>query len=437
MMIEMIRTQSVKKLPSQKFRREGKCERKPSGCPFAFHHLPQRQNCKIIIQNSILQFWNQLGEKAQRDFFDKLKNYRRDETKKIGMLTSGGDCQGLNAALRGVAKALYQEFGTAVTIYGIRDGYRGLIEGDYHPMEPQDFSDILTRGGTILGTSRQPFKTMQQAEENEATKLEKMLDTCRRARFDCLVILGGNGTHKTANLLSEHGIPVVTLPKTIDNDLWGTQVTFGFQSAMNIAVEVIDSIHSTAFSHSRVFIVEIMGHKAGWLTLHAGIASGADVIVIPEIPYDARAIAAAIQQRAREGKRFSIVAVAEGAISREEAAMSKKDFKAARAAMPYPSISYRLADELQKITSQEIRVTIPGHFQRGGAPCAADRLLCTRLGVAAAELIREGKFGNMVAVQNDRIVPVPLKEVAGRLKTVPVDGELVRAARELGLCMGD
>ena len=356
---------------------------------------------------------------------------------KIGMLTSGGDCQGLNAALRGVAKALYQEFGTAVTIYGIRDGYRGLIEGDYHPMEPQDFSDILTRGGTILGTSRQPFKTMQQAEENEATKLEKMLDTCRRARFDCLVIIGGNGPHTTANLLSEHGIPVVTLPKTIDNDLWGTQVTFGFQSAMNIAVEVIDSIHSTAFSHSRVFIVEIMGHKAGWLTLHAGIASGADVIVIPEIPYDARAIAAAIQQRARGGKRCSIVAVAEGAISREEAAMSKKNFKAARAAMPYPSISFRLADELQKITSQEIRVTIPGHFQRGGAPCAADRLLCTRLGVAAAELIREGKFGNMVAVQNDRIVPVPLKEVAGRLKTVPVDGELVRAARELGLCMGD
>ena len=188
---------------------------------------------------------------------------------KIGMLTSGGDCQGLNAALRGVAKALYQEFGTAVTIYGIRDGYRGLIEGDYHPMEPQDFSDILTRGGTILGTSRQPFKTMQQAEENEATKLEKMLDTCRRARFDCLVILGGNGTHKTANLLSEHGIPVVTLPKTIDNDLWGTQVTFGFQSAMNIAVEVIDSIHSTAFSHSRVFIVEIMGHKAGWHCMRA------------------------------------------------------------------------------------------------------------------------------------------------------------------------
>lgn len=356
---------------------------------------------------------------------------------KIGMLTSGGDCQGLNAALRGVAKALYNEFGSDVTIYGIRDGYRGLIDGDYHPLSSRDFSDILTLGGTILGTSRQPFKSMQQSEENEETKLERMLATCKKADFDCLVILGGNGTHKTANLLYEHGVNVVTLPKTIDNDLWGTQMTFGFQSAMDIAVQVIDSIHSTAFSHSRVFIVEVMGHKAGWLTLYAGIASGADVIVIPEIPYDVKNIATALDKRARAGKRFSIIAVAEGAISKEEAKMSKKDFKAARAAMTYPSISYRLADELKKVTNQEIRVTIPGHFQRGGAPCPADRLLCTRLGVAAAGLIRDGKFGNMVAIQNDKIVPVPLKEVAGKLKTVPVDGDLVKTARRLGLCMGD
>lgn len=202
---------------------------------------------------------------------------------KIGMLTSGGDCQGLNAALRGVAKTLYNEMGKGVTLYGIRDGYRGLIEGDYHEMKPDDFSDILTLGGTILGTSRQPFKQMQRPEEDsEQTKLDKMLKTVKKAGFDCLVILGGNGTHKTANLLRENGVNVVTLPKTIDNDLWGTELTFGFQSAVNIASEVIDSIHSTAFSHSRVFIVEIMGHKAGWLTLHAGIASGADVIVIPE-----------------------------------------------------------------------------------------------------------------------------------------------------------
>lgn len=356
---------------------------------------------------------------------------------KIGMLTSGGDCQGLNSALRGVAKTLYNEFGKDVTLYGIRDGYRGLIEGDYHPMNPEEFSDILTLGGTILGTSRQPFKMMQKADENEETKLQKMLETCKKARFDCLVILGGNGTHKTANLLSEHGVNVVTLPKTIDNDLWGTDLTFGFESAVNIATSVIDSIHSTAFSHSRVFIVETMGHKAGWLTLYAGIASGADVIVIPEIPYSAKAIARAIEKRAESGKRFSILAVAEGAISQQEAKMSKKEFKEARKNMPYPSISYRLADELKELTGQEIRVTIPGHYQRGGAPCPADRLLTTRLGVAAANFIRDGKFGNMVAIRDNQIVPVPLSEVAGKLKTVPPDGDIVQAARDLGLSMGD
>lgn len=356
---------------------------------------------------------------------------------KIGMLTSGGDCQGLNSALRGVAKTLYNEFGKDVTLYGIRDGYRGLIEGDYHPMKPEEFSDILTLGGTILGTSRQPFKMMQKADENEETKLQKMLETCKKARFDCLVILGGNGTHKTANLLSEHGVNVVTLPKTIDNDLWGTDLTFGFESAVNIATSVIDSIHSTAFSHSRVFIVETMGHKAGWLTLYAGIASGADVIVIPEIPYSAKAIARAIEKRAESGKRFSILAVAEGAISQQEAKMSKKEFKEARKNMPYPSISYRLADELKELTGQEIRVTIPGHYQRGGAPCPADRLLTTRLGVAAANFIRDGKFGNMVAIRDNQIVPVPLSEVAGKLKTVPPDSDIVQTARDLGLSMGD
>ncbi|MDO4270425.1 MAG: ATP-dependent 6-phosphofructokinase [Eubacteriales bacterium] len=357
---------------------------------------------------------------------------------KIGMLTSGGDCQGLNAALRGVAKTLYNELGDKVTLYGIRDGYRGLIEGDYHEMNSRDFSDILTVGGTILGTSRQPFKEMTKAaEDSEETKLEKMLKTVKEAKFDCLVILGGNGTHKTANLLSEHGVNVVTLPKTIDNDLWGTEMTFGFQSAVDIATTVIDAIHSTAFSHSRVFIVETMGHKAGWLTLYAGIASGADIIVIPEIPYSAEKIADAIKRREKGGKRFSILAVAEGAVSQEEAKMSKKEFKAAREKMPYPSISYRLADELAALTGHEIRVTIPGHYQRGGAPCPADRLLTTRLGVAAAQLIRDGRFGNMVAVQDDRIVPVPLSEVAGKLKTVPPDSDIVQAARDLGLSMGD
>jgi len=357
---------------------------------------------------------------------------------KIGMLTSGGDCQGLNSAIRGVAKALYNEFGKRVTIYGIQDGYRGLIEGNYSEMNPRNFSDILTLGGTILGTSRQPFKEMQKAnDDSEETRLDKMLANYKQEGFDALVILGGNGTHKTANLLSEHGCNVVTLPKTIDNDIWGTEMTFGFQSAMDIATNVIDCIHSTANSHSRVFIVEVMGHKAGWLTLHSGIASGADIIIIPEIPYSIDKVADAIERRSKAGKRFSILAVAEGAISKEEAKMSKKEFKAARAGMTYPSISYRIADELGKITGQEIRVTIPGHYQRGGAPCPADRLLTTRLGVAAAQLIKEKKFGNMVAVQGENIVPVPLSEVAGRLKAVPPDCELVKTAKRLGLSFGD
>ena len=353
----------------------------------------------------------------------------------IAILTGGGPAPGMNTVVGSVAKTFLAK---GYRVIGLHYGYSGLFNPSprYEDLTFTQADYIFNQGGSYLTMSR--FKpTDKDFEENFN------LNFFTENNVKLLVTVGGDDTASTANRIAKfleakkYPIANIHVPKTIDNDLWGTQVTFGFQSAMNIAVEVIDSIHSTAFSHSRVFIVEIMGHKAGWLTLHAGIASGADVIVIPEIPYDARAIAAAIQQRARGGKRFSIVAVAEGAISREEAAMSKKDFKAARAAMPYPSISYRLADELQKITSQEIRVTIPGHFQRGGAPCAADRLLCTRLGVAAAELIREGKFGNMVAVQNDRIVPVPLKEVAGRLKTVPVDGELVRAARELGLCMGD
>ena len=252
---------------------------------------------------------------------------------KIGMLTSGGDCQGLNAALRGVAKTLYNELGDKVTIYGIRDGYRGLIEGDYHEMLPEDFSDILTVGGTILGTSRQPFKEMRKTiEDSEETKLDKMLHTVKKAGFDCLVILGGNGTHKTANLLSMKGVNVVTLPKTIDNDLWGTELTFGFQSAIDIASTVIDSIHSTAFSHSRVFIVEVMGHKAGWLTLYAGIASGADVIVIPEIPYskkDCRKRSKACQG----GQTILDHAVAGGRDQSRRGENEQSEFKAAREAM--------------------------------------------------------------------------------------------------------
>lgn len=357
--------------------------------------------------------------------------------KRIGILTSGGDCQGLNAAIRGVAKALYVRFGEEADIYGINDGYRGLIEGNYKRMKPSDFSGILTLGGTILGTSRQPFKLMRVVDENSVDKVKNMKDNYKNMKLDCLVILGGNGTHKTANLLCEEGLNVVTLPKTIDNDVWGTEMTFGYSSAVEIATNVLDCIHTTATSHGRVFIVEIMGHKAGWMTLSAGIAGGADVILIPEIPYSIDTVVKTIRQRNKDGKRFSILAVAEGALSQEEARLSKKDFRSARASMPFPSISYRLAQEIGEKTGQEIRVTVPGHFQRGGSPCPYDRLLATRLGAAAASLIAEKNYGNMVALQNEKIVPVPLGEVAGKLKLVPPDCDIVRTAQDIGIGFGN
>ncbi|HCC35712.1 MAG TPA: 6-phosphofructokinase [Ruminococcaceae bacterium] len=357
--------------------------------------------------------------------------------KKIGMLTSGGDCQGLNAALRGVGKTLYNHYGQEVQIYGIRDGYRGLIEGNYHLMSPQDFSGILTRGGTILGTSREPFKKIRMADENSVDKVASMKLNYNKLQLDCLVVLGGNGTHKTANLLRTEGLNIVSLPKTIDNDIWGTDVTFGFSSAVGIATQVVDAIHTTATSHQRIFIIEIMGHKVGWMTLYAGIGGGADIILIPEIPYDIDIIASVLEKRNTEGKMFSIIAAAEGAISKQEAAMPKKQLKSARAEMKHPSVAYLIADQLSQRINQEIRACVPGHFQRGGSPDAADKILTTRLGTAAAELIIKEQYGYMVGVRNNKMVPVALQEVAGRLKDVPPDSDIVREAKLFGISFGD
>lgn len=359
--------------------------------------------------------------------------------KRIGILTSGGDCQGLNAALRGLAKALYEQF-DPLEIYGFTDGYRGLMEGEYKLMCPGDFAHILTLGGTILGSSRQPFKTMVGAGGELTKKADAMKKTYRNLKLDALVILGGNGTHKTANLLANEGLNIVTLPKTIDNDIWGTDVTFGFYSAVNISTKVIDCIRTTATSHGRVFIVEIMGHKVGWLTLYAGLAGGADIILLPEIPYSVSAVAKAIKPKERMGKSarsYSIIAVAEGAMEQSYAAMDKKARKQFDEKNPHPSKAYELADALKKYTDQEVRVCVPGHIQRGGSPVPFDRALSTRLGAAAAALIREEKYGYMAAVRGDTIVPVPLKEVAGKLKYVPMDCDAVRCAREIGVCMGD
>ena len=268
--------------------------------------------------------------------------------RRIGILTSGGDCPGLNAAIRGVARAAYEMFDAEIV--GIVDGYRGLIQGEYREMTREDFSGILTLGGTILGTSRQPYKYMRVIGEDNVDKVAEMKANYKKMKLDCLVTLGGNGTHKTANLLSEEGLNVIGLPKTIDNDIWGTEVTFGFHSAVDIATDVIDRIHTTATSHGRVMVIEIMGNKAGWLTLYSGVAGGADVVLLPEIPYDIDNVVRAVNARAKRNKSFSIIAVAEGAMDKREAEMKRKERTAARAAEGFTTISARIAKQIEEKT---------------------------------------------------------------------------------------
>ncbi len=354
--------------------------------------------------------------------------------RRIGILTSGGDCPGLNAAIRGVARAAYEMFETE--IIGIHDGYRGLIEGDFSLMSRDQFSGILTLGGTILGTSRTPYRNMQVIGEDNVDKVAAMKKTYKNLRLDCLVTLGGNGTHKTANLLSQEGLNVIGLPKTIDNDLYGTDFTFGFHTANDIATEVIDRIHTTAASHGRCMCIEIMGNKAGWLTLYSGVAGGADVILIPEIPYSIDKVAEVVKRRAESSKGFTIIAVAEGAMDKEEAKMKKKDREAKRAAEHFSSSAY-LAAQLQEIVGVDARSVVPGHIQRGGTPSAYDRVLSTQFGVHAAELIRDGIYGVSVALKGSEITHNPLKDVAGIPKPVPQDHQLVITAKNIGISFGD
>lgn len=356
-------------------------------------------------------------------------------SRRIGILTSGGDCPGLNAAIRGVAKAAYQMFDCE--IIGIEDGFKGLIHQNYKNMKKDDFSGILTRGGTILGTSRTPFKMMTVLEDDGIDKMKSMVNTYEKLKLDCIVALGGNGTHKNANLLVEEGLNVIGLPKTIDNDIWGTDVSFGFHSAVDIATEVVDRIHTTADSHDRVMLVELMGHKAGWLTLYAGIAGGADVILIPEIPYNIDAILGALNNRHSSGKNFSILAVAEGAMDEDEAKLTKKDFRKAREDMPFASVSYRLARQITEGLGLETRVTTPGHQQRGGSPSPYDRLLATRLGAQAAELIANNDYGKTVAIVNGKVQANSFADIAGKLRNVDMDGELVHSAKKIGVGFGN
>jgi len=355
--------------------------------------------------------------------------------RRIGILTGGGDCPGLNAAIRGVARAAYDSI-EEVEIVGIKDGLRGLIEGEYREMRREEFSGILTLGGTILGVSRQPFKMVSRVGEDNIDRVAEMMRHYEEMRLDCLVMLGGNGTHKTAGLLSSKGLNVIGLPKTIDNDLFGTDVTFGFHSALDIATEVIDRVHTTAASHGRVMVVEIMGNKAGWLALYAGLAGGADVILLPEIPYEPERVLEMIRRREASGKGFTIIAMAEGAMTVEEAQMKKKDREKSRAESPV-TVGPRLAAYIQEQAHFETRAVVPGHMQRGGSPSAFDRILSTQFGVHAAELIRKKEYGFTVALKGTDITHNPLEDVAGKSKPVPPDHEVVQAARAIGVSFGD
>ncbi len=357
---------------------------------------------------------------------------------KIGILTSGGDCPGLNATIRGVAKATYELFGEdKVDIIGIHDGYHGLIHGVYKEMSPSDFSGILTQGGTILGTKRTPYKMMQVIEDDNVDKVKEMKQTYKELGLDCLFTLGGNGTHKTANMLSEEGLHVIGLPKTIDNDIYGTDVTFGFHSAVDVGTEVIDRIHTTANSHGRIMVIEIMGNKAGWLTLYSGLAGGADIILIPEIPFDIDKVAGACQKRADAGKAFSIVAVAEGAFDVEEAKLKKKERAKARSERGETTATARIARLIGEKTGLETRTVVPGHILRGGSPSAYDRILATQFGAHAAQLLKQEKFGYTVAMVDGKITQNPLEDVAMKTKFVEDDDQMVKTARSIGISFGD
>lgn len=353
---------------------------------------------------------------------------------KIGILTAGGDCPGLNAVIRGFAKYVYNQIPGA-EIIGVQDGYRGLITGEVTKLKESDFSGILNIGGTILGTSRQPFKQMKVEDQNGESRLDQMVKNYKKNKFDLLVTLGGAGTHKTASLLADAGCNVIGLPKTTDNDIWGTDVTFGFHSALDIDTECIDRIHTTAASHGRTMLIEIMGNKVGWLTLYSGIAGGADIILIPEIPYDPDEVCEMVTRRYESGKAFTIIAIAEGAMSRKEAQMKKAERLEARGGEA--TATNILARYIQDKAGVETRTVVPGHIQRGGSPSPYDRLLSTELGSYAGKLVQEGNFGKTVAIINNQITYNRLSDIAGKTKYVDEDNQMIKIGRSIGISFGD
>lgn len=337
--------------------------------------------------------------------------------KRIGILTAGGDCPGLNAAIRGVGKTAIVKYG--MEVIGFAAGYSGLIRKEYVELDEAKLSGILTVGGTILGTSREkPFKL--EKGEGFNYKPDLIRKNYQELGLDCIVCIGGNGTMKTAYLLQKEGINVVGIPKTIDNDVYGTEITFGFDSAVGIATEAIDRLHTTANSHQRAMVIEVMGHNAGWIALYAGMAGGGDIILIPEIKYSIESVCSSIEKRFLKGKPYSIVVVAEG--------IEKPEGKSAGA---------YIAEQIQKHTDIESRETRLGYIQRGGSPSAMDRILATRYGAFAAEIIAKENYGQMVAINGGVLKAVPLSEVGGKLSLVAPTNPLITKARNLGVYFGD
>ena len=353
--------------------------------------------------------------------------------KRLGILTSGGDAPGLNAAIRALARTAINRYG--MEIIGIEQGYRGLIENKYHVLTEQNLSGILARGGTILGASREkPFKDRGWRNADGSGAVDCIKKNYKELRLDCLAVIGGNGSQTTADMLVNEGLNIIGIPKTIDNDIVHNDMSFGFHTALDIATDAIDRLHTTAASHNRIMVIEIMGHKAGWLALYAGIAGGSDVIIIPEIPYRIEVIAKHLLERRKTGKNFSVIAVAEGAVSFSEKDMNKKALKEARKSMT-GSIGYRVAREIETATGAEARVTVLGYLQRGGTPSGYDRILATRFGVAAAEFAAADRYGVMSALQEGIIKPVPLSKVADKIKKVPENDPMICAARDIGTCL--
>ena len=359
--------------------------------------------------------------------------------KRIGILTGGGDCPGLNAVIRAVVKKAIIDHD--MEVIGIEDGYEGAIRNRYRKLHYDDVSGILTQGGTILGTSNKanPYnyaiKKGRKVEFRDVSK--QTIENLRKIGIVCLVCIGGDGTLSIAHRLHQDGIAVIGVPKTIDNDLIGTDITFGFDSAVQVATEGIDRVHTTAQSHHRVMIVEVMGRNSGWIALHAGIAGGGDIILIPEIPYHIDVVAAKVKERSRRGKRCSIVVVSEGAKPKGGDVMIQRRVADSPEQVRLGGIGFVLVDEIEKLTGAEARAVIMGHLQRGGTPTPFDRVLATSLGTKAVEMLENDEFGYMVGVNGRNLVKVPLEKVADRRKTVPLNHPLIRSARSVGTCFGD